>query len=56
MRRFYGKMLKEKIKEYCLEDLIFYVQFEFIKNEKSDNAYDAAQLCYYKKFYYAKRT
>lgn len=52
----YGKMLKEKIKEYCLEDLISYVQFEFIKNEKSDNAYDAAQLCYYKKFYYSKRT
>ncbi len=52
----YESMLKEKIKEYCLEDIVSYVRFELIKNEKSDNAFDAAQLSYYKKFYYAKRT
>ena len=52
----YRKKLEEKAEKYCLAEVLNSVSFEYLKNEKSDNAYDAAQYCYFKKFYYSKRT
>ena len=47
---------EEKAEKYCLSDVFNSISFKYLKNEKSDNAYDAAQYCYFKKFYYSKRT
>lgn len=52
----YRKRLEEKAEKYCLSDVFNSISFKYLKNEKSDNAYDAAQYCYFKKFYYSKRT
>ena len=52
----YRKTLEEKTRKYCLPDVFNCISFEYSKNEKSDNAYDAAQYCYFKKYYYSKRT
>ena len=44
------------LKTYCMKEIQDRVLLKFIKNEKSDNAFDAAQLCFYKQFYNMKLT
>ena len=52
----YKKGVLRNLKEYCIPEILEKIEVKFIKNEKSDNACDAARLCFYKKFYNVQLT
>ena len=39
------------LERFCLHDLFERTQIRFIKNQRGDNASDAALLCYYNLYY-----